>query len=462
VASAGATLSLIGLDKTASRFFSIYDERREYAKACGALVLIVATLLALSIAFVLALIGLRGLLGQSLVSDPLSMTLLITLIALTPVQALDSVMVALLAVFAGAKAIFWRRHVLAPSLQLTAVLLVMFAQGDAQLLALGYVLGGLLGVAIYTLVLLSLLRQRGLLAHFRRDRLQLPAREIFSFSLPMFLSDVAYLVRVPLVVLLLECLNGSVGVAEFRAVFPVARLNEVVMDSFSLLFIPITARMFVQERYGEIRDVYWNSVLWITVFSFPLLAVSCSLASPLTVFLFGPQYAASAASMAILAVGFFFHAAAGLNTRTLKVYGKVRTVLAIDFCSAAFALGVNLLLIPWLGALGGAIALSATLILHNVVAEIVLSVATGISVFEWRYARLYGTVAAVAAALWLIQWLWSPPLYLGLVVAALASCLVLALNRRFLAVHETFPELLRVPLLGRWLLGAPRGEAAPV
>jgi O-antigen/teichoic acid export membrane protein len=183
--------------------------------------------------------------------------------------------------------------------------------------------------------------------------------------------------------------------------------------------------------------------------------VSCALAKPLTIFLFGAQYVDSAPSLAILAAGFFVHAAAGLNTRTLKVYGKVRTVLAIDLLSCIWALSLNLLLIPRLGPLGGAIALSTTLVLHNIVTEIVLRITTGISVFEWRYARLYGTVAMLAAGLGLIQWWLSPPLYLGLILAALASACLLAMNLRQLAVHESFPELLRIPLLGRWLVPAP-------
>lgn len=460
VASIGATLSLVGMEKTAARFFAIYDERREDAKVCGALVLIVPTILAAATAFIVVVLGLGSLMGHSLVSDSLSLTLLVTLIALTPVQALEGVVVALLAVFGGAVPVFWQRYVLAPSLQLAVVLLVILSQGDAQLLAVGYVVSGMLGAAVYLTALFIILRRRGLLAAFRRDRLELPWRELFGYSLPIFLSDVAYLVRVPLVVLLLEWLQGSVGVAEFRAVFPVARLNEVLMDCLALLFVPITTRLLVQERYNAIRDVYWNSVLWITVFSFPLFMVSCALAEPLTVFLFGAKYAGSAPILAILAAGFFVHAAAGLNTRTLKVYGKVRIVLAIDLLSCICALSLNLLLIPRMGPLGGAIALTTTLVVHNIVTEIVLCITTGISAFEWRYARLYGTVAMLAAGLGLVQWWWSPPLYLGVALAAVASAFLLAMNLRQLAVHESFPELLRIPFLGRWLAPASGGPRA--
>ena len=132
-----------------------------------------ATLAALPLAFIVAVLGLGSLVGNSLVSGPLSWTLLITLIALTPIQALEGVVVALLAVFGGAVPVFWQRYVLAPGLQLAMVLLVMAAQGDAQLLALGYVVSGLLGAAVYLVALFMILRRHGLLAAFRRDRLEL-------------------------------------------------------------------------------------------------------------------------------------------------------------------------------------------------------------------------------------------------------------------------------------------------
>jgi O-antigen/teichoic acid export membrane protein len=457
--SFGSSLAVCGLDKTMARFMPFYDEGREYSKMWGALVLLVVTILSVGAVFVLGVIACQGLIGESLVSGPLSLTLLLTLLALAPIQALDSALVALLSVFVGARAIFFRRYLLAPGLQLAAVLLVIATQGSAQWLAVGYLVGGALGVGVYAMVLVNVFRRRGLWAEFRSRPLQLPAKEIYGFSFPMLLSDMGFLVRAPLITVLLEALCHSEAVAQFRAVLPVARLNEVVLRSFTFLFIPITARMLARQRHDEINDVYWKSVLWITVFSFPLFAVSFALAEPVTVALFEARYAESAGVLAVLALGYFFHAAAGLNSRTLKVYGRVKTVLAIDIGSTLFAIPLNLWLIPRYGAIGGAIGLTATLVLQNVLNEIALHFATGISVFKWRYGRLYLLVAAVAAGLWGVQWLWSPPLAAGLALAALASLLVVMLNRQLLDVQATFPELLRVPLIGRWFGSGQREES---
>ena len=451
--SLASSLSVFGLHKTVARFASIYDERRERAKLLGTLLLVIGSVLGVGLAIVLGVVGLRGLIGETLVSHTLSLTLLLVLITLAPLQALDSVFTAMFAVFASARSIFFRRHILAPGLKLALVIAVMLVEGDAYLLAVGYLAAGLVGVLIYAVLLMRVLRQRGLLKDFNRKSVRFPVREIFGFSLPMFASDIAFLLRGSLVVLFLECFHNSVAVAEFRSVLPVTRLNEVVLHSFSLLFIPTTARMLVQGKRRLISDVYWNAVLWITVFSFPVFAVSFTLAEPLTILLFGQRYADSSLILAVLAVGFYFHAASGLYSQTLKAFGKVRYIVVIDALAAVFALTMNLVLIPRYGALGGALGLSLTLVVHNVANQIGLFLGTGISVFEWRYAKLYAVVGVSTLGLWQVQSAWSPPLYVGLLLAAVASLLVVAMNRNLLDVEKTFPELQRFPLLGR-LCGA--------
>ncbi len=114
-------------------------------------------------------------------------------------------------------------------------------------------------------------------------------------------------------------------------------------------------------------------------------------------------------------------------------------------------LGVNLLLIPRYGALGAAIGTTATLILHNILKQAGLRFGTGINLFERQYLRVYVIIAVCATALLVVQWWIDAPIYFNILLAALASLLVVRLNRRALNIEGTFPELLRVPIVG-WIL----------
>jgi O-antigen/teichoic acid export membrane protein len=240
-------------------------------------------------------------------------------------------------------------------------------------------------------------------------------------------------------------------VAVFRAVHPTATLNQLVMASFNTLFTPLAARMFARNDREGINHLYWQTAIWIAVFSFPIFALTFSIAHPITVFLYGTRYEQSAIILALLSFGYYFNAALGFNGLTLKVYGKLRYVVVLNIVTAVANLGLNLLLIPRYGALGAAIGTTATLIIHNVLKQAGLRLGTGINLFEWRYFRVYVTIILGALGLLLFQVVTSVPVYFSIALAGFVSFMVLRLNRHMLNVSQTFPELLRLPLMRRLL-----------
>jgi O-antigen/teichoic acid export membrane protein len=452
VVATGASVALFGLDKAIARFTPIYHEQGQYHKLFGTLLLAFSTILGLGAAMILLVYSLQGVLRQSFINDPLSLALLLIVIVLAPLQALDNLFQGILAVFARPRAIFVRRHILGPALKLGAVLLVMWARGSVYLLAVGYLVGGVIGVLVYALMVYQLLRDQALWTYFDWRRITLPVREIFSFSVPLLSSDVVLILKGSMVVLLLEYFRGTTGVADFRAVLPVAGLNAVVLQSFKFLFTPLAARLFARDDRRGINELYWQTAVWIAVFSFPIFAVTFSLAAPVTVLLFGQRYAESGIILALLSLGSYFNAALGFNAYTLRVYGKVAYIVAIDLLSAVIVLALCLWLIPRHGALGAAVAASTGLIVYNVLNHAGLLLGTGIDLFQGRYLKVYGSIALTAVALLVLQRLAEPPIIIGAVLAAIASLFLIRFNRHVLDVTTMFPELQRIPLL-RPLLG---------
>ena len=108
---------------------------------------------------------------------------------------------------------------------------------------------------------------------------------------------------------------------------------------------------------------------WIAVISFPIFLVTFALAEPY-ILLFGERYAQSGLIMAVLAFGYYFNAALGFNADTLRIYGKLRLTVVIDFLAMFVSVGLSLMLIPRYGAVGAAIATSVTLIIYNILNQI--------------------------------------------------------------------------------------------
>jgi O-antigen/teichoic acid export membrane protein len=456
VASMGASLAVLGLNRGVNRFVPIDQERRDYASMFGTMFLAIGAVAGLGLAAVIVVIGARGFLLRSVSSDPLAIGLLLVLIGLAPLQALDNLFEGLAATFATPRALCLRRYVIGPGLKLAAVVLVIAVQGSVMLLAWCYLLAGGLGVAIYVLVLHRALRESGLLAELRRRRPVLGARRLLGFSLPLLSTDVFLTLKVTLAVVILESVRGTTEVAELRAVAPVAGLCAVVVQSFKMLFTPLAARLYARNDQAGLNDLYWRSTIWITVATFPVFGVCFFLAEPVTVLLFGPRYAEAGILLAVLAAGVYFNAALGLNLYVLQIYGCIRAITLINAGAAALAIVLSLWLIPLYGAVGAAAAITATVAAHNLLVHAGLLLGTGVDLFQARFLKVYGTIGLAFAALWAVQSAGAVPPVVMAAAVLLVSVVLVRVNRRALEIGDAFPRLARVPML-RHVLGVEFG-----
>jgi O-antigen/teichoic acid export membrane protein len=452
VASLAATVALLGLDKTISRFVPLYEERGDERRLAGSLVVAFGVAAGVTIAMLLVLIGVQARFGDDLVENELARQLMLILFLLAPVRALDSLLTACFAIFGRARSIVLRRNVVAPGLQLIVVAIVILADQPAEVLAIGYVVAGIVGVSIFAVALARLIQQKGILDRIRRREFDLPFRAIFGFSLPLLSSDVVYLLRTSAIVILLQYLATSREVAAYGAVLPLARQNLLIYQSFAFLFVPVAARLFARGEHDRLRNMYWQTSAWIAVATFPALALTVAVAGPLTVLLFGQSYADAGAVLAILAVGHYVSAALGFNSLTLRVQGSVRFIVVVDVVSAVISLAASVALIRSYGAIGAAIATSATLIIQNLLYQAGL-VRSAIGLPAPEHIATFVTIGVAITALTMLQLVTQMPLPIAVVLAAGVSLGLLRASRNSLQIGRFFPELLRVPGLRRLIGG---------
>jgi O-antigen/teichoic acid export membrane protein len=451
IASMGASTVLLGLNRGVARFAPIHHERREYGELFGTLAFCLATVAGLGLAVVVFVVGTRGLfVGKE--HGELSVAMLLILIGLVPLDALDALFETVLAVFAGARSIFLRRYVLAPGLKLLAVVLVVALEGNVRWLATAYLIEGLLGITVYSLVLWRVLKRQGLLAELRARRWVLPGRGFFLFSFPLLSTDLLLSLETPMVVVFLEHWHGTAPVAELRATEQIAGMCLVAFQAFKILFRSQAARLYARGDEVGLGELYWRNAAWVAVLSFPILAVCLFLAEPVTVWLCGPAYSGAGVLLAILAAGKYVNAATGMNTFTLQVYARVKLILGINVAAAVLGLCLSLGLVPRLGAIGGAIAIGLATVIRNTLYQLALIATTRAGIVPRAAMKTYGSVLAAVAILWIVRSLDDG---VAVVAAAIAvvSLLLVRVNRRFLEVGDTFPELARVPFL-RVLLSA--------
>jgi O-antigen/teichoic acid export membrane protein len=445
LAASFRVLLSLGQGRLLSRFMTTYQERHDYARMFGSMLLAVGTIVVTSTLLVLTLVIFHGPLLSQTFNDPRAVNVLLILVFLAPLEALDQVFVSLFAVFSQASAIFFRKYVVTPALRLVVVAFIALTHGSVYLLALGYVLTSVLGNLIYLVLLLRVLRERDLSRHLRRTNITVPYREVLTFSFPTMTSELVFLATNLGSVVILGAYWGSREVADFRAVAPAARMNQVVYQTFITMFLPMTSRLHARGDHDGVRETYWHTSHVLAISTFPVFAMTTVFARTTTVTLFGERYATSASVLLALSIGFYVSVAMGFNTYVLQVYGRLRFLVLSNVGVAVVCLGLTFALAPTYGAIGAAVANGATLAIQNVVNQVVLARTLHPGGDRLQYLMPYLVIVGATILLVVVRVTIDPGFVLALVACGLVGLVMLRLTRHSLALTTMFPELRRVP-----------------
>ena len=122
-------VALFGLDKAISRYVSIYHQQNDYPRMFGTILLTLYTVLGISAVVIAAVFLFHDLIADLMKTNVLSVSLLLILVGTSFTSAMESYFQNMLAVFASARAIFFRRNLMGPALKLAAVLVVIIFKG---------------------------------------------------------------------------------------------------------------------------------------------------------------------------------------------------------------------------------------------------------------------------------------------------------------------------------------------
>ena len=445
----GKTYAL-GFNEAMSRFVPIFHAKRDPSKVLGSIVVVFAVSLLISGLLLLTFAVASGPILALLTKGREPAGLLFILMFMVPLEITDLLIMNLFACFGRAREVFFGKFIIPPMLRVIVITLVVFRHLELRSLAYGYLSVEFITVIVFGALMVRELRRQQLLQ--KLSCIRLPIREIFSFSVPLMASNVIGMIGSSIPVLLLGYFHPMSTVAYYRVVLPAAVLCSMIPGNFMPLYMPSASRLFAKGDTTGINHLFWETSLWMSVLAFPIFLATACFARPLTVFLYGARYAPSAPILAILSLGYFINVIFAFNGVTLKVLGKIRLMVVLNIVTPIIIVVFNLLLIPRYGAVGAAVATAAGLIMGDFLRQLSLWLAGGgISFFERRFASFYLVLGSSAIGLYLIQLFTPDNIYIALTLAFSVSTFVLWRVKKHLRIADTFPELLRLPVVGRLL-----------
>lgn len=225
------------------------------------------------------------------------------------------------------------------------------------------------------------------------------ATELWRFSGPRSLAGIFQVLIAWLDVLFV----GALASSRQSAAYAVAS-RYVVTGTFALLAMgfaigPHLSRLFDRKEFEGAQKIYRESTWWIMAVTWPALGLMVIFSASM-MRLFGRGYAGGVVSLEILGLAMLVNTGTGNNAIALLMGGGNKENLAIDAVSLTLNIGLNLILIPRLGAPGAAIAWAVSIVFTSIATSLALYRRTGLVPFGKGYVGVvastivgYGVVA---------------------------------------------------------------------
>ncbi|CCI53532.1 MAG: oligosaccharide flippase family protein [Tetrasphaera jenkinsii] len=217
------------------------------------------------------------------------------------------------------------------------------------------------------------------------------ARTFIAFSQVLFAR---------LDVVLLAALTGPAAAALYTAATRFVVVAQLIQQSISTAFEPGLAKASASEGPAAIGRLYKTGTTWLVWLAWPFLLVIAVLA-PWWLKVFGSGYAQAPDVVAVLVFAMMVSTGIGTVEVMLNVAGRARSLVSYNIAGLIIMVGVDLLLIPRLGALGAAIGWAATICFKNIAPLIEFRLRMGIYPFSpaWAVAAVTSLVCGGALPL---------------------------------------------------------------
>lgn len=212
---------------------------------------------------------------------------------------------------------------------------------------------------------------------------------LLRFSLPLSISTLLSLLMIQTDTVMLGFLRSSQEVGLYNAAYPFAKSLWFILGSFGFIYLPLTSRVKKNESSQSVNEVYQLTTKWILILSFPLFLVLTTFSADILATTFGKEYQRASLALVILSIGLFSNSVLGRNRGTLTALGHTRTVLWCNLFAYVGNVLINLLLIPYYGIYGAAIASAFAFTSANILANIYLKYRFDIHPFSTAYTKLF-------------------------------------------------------------------------
>ncbi|MEM9023146.1 MAG: MATE family efflux transporter [Bacteroidota bacterium] len=198
-------------------------------------------------------------------------------------------------------------------------------------------------------------------------------KETFRVSLPLLVAGSMFMIMSWTDTLMLGYFQGEAEVGAYNIATKIARFSTLFITSIDSIFMPKISAFYLKRDWKGLERITYQSTRIIFFTSMPLI-VLLFLFPEFLLSIFDPDLgkAPVVASLLVLAAAKFINAICGNVGSILQMTGKQMTLQGIVFFAMLLNIGLNLLLIPYLGITGAAWSSFAGTVFFNLAGVIMV------------------------------------------------------------------------------------------
>jgi len=345
-----ASLAIFGLDTTLVRYIAVFARRRDEAGLWGTLQLGLGITTILSVLIGIGLYALARPIAEELFDEPQLAPLLRLVSLVVPFLTLSGIIAAATQGFKKMQYTTIARDIFQPMIRL--ILIVGLAM--VGLNVVGAVASFGLAVMLSSVMLLYFLHKlfslKRPLHTARRDN-----RELLSFSLPVFLSDLMTTFRGNIQALLLGMFNTVASVGIFTVANHLTMIGHMFQSAIATASRPIISELYDQGDWEQMGHMYQTTTKWTFAVNLPLF-LTLVLFPTQILSIFGKTFTAGFTALILLASADMVDIGTGMCGLILDMTGHTMLKLINNIVRFVLAVGLSILLIPQWGLVGAATA----------------------------------------------------------------------------------------------------------
>jgi O-antigen/teichoic acid export membrane protein len=256
--------------------------------------------------------------------------------------------------------------------------------------AIAYIFAAFLGVFISIIVFLKLFKY----FRYKSDYSSRLKTRLFHYGFPLLLAAIGFVVIGQIDVMMLTGFRTLSEVGIYSVVLPTAMLLVTLGSSMAQVILPYVSEYWAKKKYSQISKVINETYRKAFVFIVPAGLILFVFSDIVLRFLFGEEFILGINALKILSVGAILFSVATINNSILSAIGRPKLVTKIILSVTFLNVILNLILIPFYGIVGAAIATSISYLLVLYLSSKWVSKIVGVKipVFSWLKSFFSGLV----------------------------------------------------------------------